>query len=270
MIGDCLEQVRKQRPLIHCLTNYVTINDVANILLASGASPIMADDPLEVEEITAISQGLTLNLGTLHQEMMKSMRLAAKKAQQLQHVMVLDPVGIGVSTMRRQFACELLETFHFTAVRGNMSEIKALANVHSQAHGVDVSVTDQVTASHLDEAIALVKSLAKQIRSIVIASGALDLVSDGQTCYIVTNGRPEMAQISGSGCQLSALLCGFLAANPHTPLEAALAAVTCMGVAGEKAYRPETGNSSYRHHLIDAISLMKSETLNEEARYEVR
>ena len=119
--------------------------------------------------------------------------------------------------MRRQFACELLETFHFTAVRGNMSEIKALANVHSQAHGVDVSVTDQVTASHLDEAIALVKSLAKQIRSIVIATGALDLVSDGQTCYIVTNGRPEMAQISGSGCQLSALLCGFLAANPHTP-----------------------------------------------------
>lgn len=270
MIGDCLVQIKKQNPLIHNITNYVTINDVANILLACGASPIMADDPLEVEEITSISHGLNLNLGTIHQATMESMRLAAKKAQSLGHVMVLDPVGVGASKLRRQFACELLENHHFNAIRGNMSEIKALASAHAKTFGVDVCQEDRVTQNNLSEAVAFIKQFALKMECIVVASGAYDLVSDGHICYVVSNGCAKMTQISGSGCQLSALLCAFLAANKENQITAALAAVVCMGIAGEKAYQSHIGNSSYRHRLIDEINLMEARCLDEEGHYEVR
>lgn len=127
MFKTCLENVRNSVPLIHNITNYVTVNDVANVLLACGASPIMADDEGEVEEITAICSGLNINIGTLNSRTIPSMLKAGKAAQALNHPVVLDPVGAGASALRTETARRLIREIRFTIVRGNMSEIKTLA-----------------------------------------------------------------------------------------------------------------------------------------------
>ena len=145
----CLENVRCMAPLIHNITNYVTANDVANVLLACGASPIMADEEAEVEEITAHCQGLNLNLGTLHQKKIPAMVKAGKMANNLGHVVVLDPVGVGASSFRKQTVEQLLKEVQFDAIRGNISEIKTLASLNSSGKGVDADNTDTVTEDNL-------------------------------------------------------------------------------------------------------------------------
>ena len=127
MLGNCLENVREQVPLVHNITNYVTVNDVANVLLACGASPIMADEKEEVEEITTICRGLNINIGTLNKRTVEAMLLAGKCAKELGHPILLDPVGAGASTLRTDTAIKLMETLHPTVIRGNISEIKTLA-----------------------------------------------------------------------------------------------------------------------------------------------
>ena len=126
-----IEQVKNAKPLIHCITNKVTMNDCANALLAIGGSPIMADDEAEVEDITSICQGLLINIGTLNQATIPSMMKAGKKANALQHPVLLDPVGIGASQLRYQTTQQLLKEVHFDVIRGNISEMKALMNIQS-------------------------------------------------------------------------------------------------------------------------------------------
>ena len=140
MLGTCIENVRKGVPLVHNITNYVTVNDVANILLACGGSPIMADEPDEVEDITAICGGLNINIGTLHQRSIQGMFRAGKKANELDHVVLLDPVGAGASALRTNTAVELMEKIRFTVIRGNISEIKTLALGSGTTKGVDADV----------------------------------------------------------------------------------------------------------------------------------
>lgn len=272
-LKDCLNQVRLRSPLIHCITNYVTVNDVANALLACGGSPIMADEEAEVAEITAICGGLDLNIGTLNRRTISSMLLAGKTAKSLGHPVLLDPVGAGASKLRTDTALEILRVVQPDAVRGNISEVKTLAQGTGTTKGVDADAADVVTAENLDQAVAFVKTFAQEIGSIVAVTGAIDLVSDGKRCYVISNGRAEMGKITGTGCQLSAVLTAYLAANPEYPLEAAAAAVCMMGVAGEIAWRhiqPGEGNASYRDRILDAIFGMDGETLEAGARYEIR
>lgn len=273
MLGNCLENVRKTVPLIHNITNYVTVNDVANILLACGGSPIMADDPGEVEEITALCAGLNINIGTLNQRTVESMRLAGKKAAELGRVILLDPVGAGASTLRTRTAVELVREIPFTAIRGNMSEIKTLALGSGTTKGVDADVADAVSEKNLDSAVTFMKNFAVRTGAITAVTGAIDLVSDGKRCYVIRNGRPEMGKITGTGCQLSGMMTAFLAANPDDALEAAAAAVCAMGLAGEIGWSRMAagdGNTAYRSRIIDAIYNMDGETLNGGANYEVR
>lgn len=145
MLKEMLNHVREKCPLIHNITNYVTVNDCANILLACGGSPIMADDAEEAEEITAICGGLNINIGTLNQRTIPAMHLAGKKANELGHPVVLDPVGAGASKLRTNTAKALLEDIHFTVLRGNISEIKTLALGTGGAKGVDADIADKVT-----------------------------------------------------------------------------------------------------------------------------
>lgn len=273
MLGDYVENVRKNTPLVHNITNYVTVNDVANVLLACGGSPIMSDEPEDVEDITAICGGLNINIGTLNQNSIKAMSLAGKKAQELGHVLLLDPVGAGASALRTNTAIKLMKELSFDVIRGNISEIKTLALGSGTTKGVDADVADAVTEENLDEAVAFVKTFAKEAGCIVAVTGAIDLISDGDTCYVVRNGRPEMGKITGTGCQLSGLMTAFLVANKEEKLKAAAAAVCAMGLAGEIGFRhmkPEDGNSTYRNRIIDAIYHMDAKTLNEGANYEVR
>jgi hydroxyethylthiazole kinase len=270
-LEKCLENVRAAHPLIHCITNYVTVNDVANILLACGGSPIMADCPDEAEEITAVCGGLCVNIGTLNTATIPSMLLAGKKAGALGHPSVLDPVGAGASRLRTDTALSLLDQVRFTVVRGNMSEIKALERAGA-ARGVDADVADRVTEENLPAAAEFVRSFAKKHGCVAAVTGAIDLVTDGGKLYAIRSGRPEMSNITGTGCQLSALTAAYVTANPGNALEAAAAAVCLMGLAGEIGYnamRPGEGNSSYRNHIIDAVCNIDGRTLKSEANCEI-
>lgn len=268
-----LENVRVKSPLVHNITNYVTVNDVANVLLAVGGSPIMSDDADDVEDITSICGGLNINIGTLNKNTIPSMFLAGKKANALGHIVLLDPVGAGASRLRTDTANRLMREVRFDAVRGNISEIKALCTGSGSTKGVDADAVDAVTEANLDDGVALVKAFAKQTGCIIAVTGAIDLVSDGERCCCIRNGRAEMSRITGTGCQLSALMTAFLVANPDRKLDAAAAAVCVMGLAGEIGWanmQPGDGNSTYRNRIIDAIFNMTGDALEEGAKYELR
>ena len=273
ILCTCIENVRKNVPLVHNITNYVTVNDVANILLACGGSPIMSDEPEDVEDITTICGGLNINIGTLNQRSIAGMFRAGAKANALGHVVLLDPVGAGASALRTNTAVELMEKVKFTVIRGNISEIKTLALGSGTTKGVDADVADAVTDANLDNAVAFVKDFAAKSGAIVAVTGAIDLVSDGKICYVIRNGRPEMGKITGTGCQLSGMMTAFVVANPDNRLEAAAAAVCAMGLAGEIGWsrmQDGDGNSTYRNRIIDAIYNMDGATLDGGAKYELR
>ncbi len=273
MLGKYIENVRKNAPLVHNITNYVTVNDVANALLACGGSPIMSDEPDDVEDITSICGGLNINIGTLNKSSIIGMFRAGRKANELGHILLLDPVGAGASALRTDTAVELMDELKFTAIRGNISEIKTLALGSGTTKGVDADVADAVTEDTLDSAVTFAKELAGKTGSIIAITGAIDLVADAESCFVIRNGRPEMGRITGTGCQLSAVMTAFLVANPDSPLEAAAAAVCTMGLAGEIGWsrmQEGEGNSTYRNRIIDAIYNMDGETLDQGAKYEIR
>lgn len=273
VLKTMLENVRAKSPLVHNITNYVTVNDVANVLLAAGGSPIMSDDADDVEDITSICGGLNINIGTLNKNTIPSMFRAGKKANALGHIVLLDPVGAGASRLRTDTANQLLQEVRFDAVRGNISEIKTLCTGSGSTKGVDADAVDAVTEANLDDGVQLVKSFAAQTGCIIAVTGAIDLVSDGERCWCIRNGRAEMSRITGTGCQLSALMTAFLVANPDRKLDAAAAAVCMMGLAGEIGWanmQPGDGNSTYRNRIIDAIFNMTGDALEEGAKYELR
>ena len=195
------------------------------------------------------------------------------KSNELGHPVLLDPVGAGASALRTNTAVKLMKELKLTVIRGNISEIKTLALGSGTTKGVDADVADKVTDETLDDSIRFVKNFAKESGSIVAVTGAIDLVSDGEKCYVIRNGRPEMGQITGTGCQLSGMMTAFVAANPDNQLEAAAAAVCMMGLAGEIGWSRMVegdGNSAYRNRIIDAIYNMTGEILEKGAKYEVR
>lgn len=270
---EYLENVRKTVPLVHNITNYVTVNDVANALLACGGSPIMSDEAEDVEDITSICGGLNINIGTLHKTSIEGMFRAGRKAGELGHPVLLDPVGAGASALRTNTALGLMKELKLTVIRGNISEIKTLAAGTGTTKGVDADAADAVTEETLDQAVAFVKAFSKETGSIIAVTGAIDLVTDGETCYVIRNGRPEMGKITGTGCQLSGIMTAYVTANPEHPLEAAAAAVSVMGLAGEIGWsrmQEGDGNATYRNRIIDAIYHMTGEELEKGANYELR
>lgn len=271
--GRMLANVRSVHPLIHNITNYVTVNDVANVLLACGGSPIMSDEPKDVAEITSICSGLNINIGTLRQFSIESMFIAGRIANELSHPVVLDPVGAGASSLRTGTACRLIDELDIAVIRGNISEIKALVSGSSTTKGVDADIADRVSDDNLDETIAFTKEFARRTGAVIAITGAIDIVADGERAYVIRNGHPMMSDVTGTGCQLSGLTAAFVTANPENRLEAAAAAVITMGLAGEIAHdrlSEMDGNSSYRNYIIDAIYRMTPEQLDEGAKYEVR
>ncbi len=273
MLKKSLENVKEKNPLIHCITNYVTVNDCANALLACGGSPIMSDDKNEVEEITSICGGLNINIGTLNSRTIESMVLAGKKANELGNPVVLDPVGAGASSLRTNTAILLLNEIKFDVIRGNISEIQTLAGLSSATQGVDANVADRVTEYNLDNAVSFAKGFAKRTGSIIVITGAIDIVCDSEKAYCIRNGHPMMASVTGTGCMLSAITAAYITANPDAKLEATAAAVCVMGFAGEIAHSrlgKLDGNSSYRNYIIDAVCNMTAEQFVEGAKYEMR
>ncbi len=267
-LKNCLNNVRSRTPLVHSITNYVTVNDCANILLACGGSPIMSDDRDEVQEITALCAATVLNIGTLNRRTIESMLLAGQKANELGHPVVLDPVGAGASALRTETSRLLLENIRFTAIRGNISEIKALALGSGDTQGVDANLADMITEDNLTQAISFTQEFSRKTGAVIAVSGALDIISDAGHTLVVKNGHPAMSKITGSGCMLTCMTAAYLAANPDTPLEAVAAAFAVMGLAGEQAAAQSTGVGSIRRGILDAVTFIDAAALEAGAKVE--
>lgn len=269
-----MRNVHATHPLVHNITNYVTVNDCANILLAAGASPIMADDIGEVEEIQTICGALVINIGTLNARTIDAMLAAGRTATTLGHPIILDPVGAGASKLRTETAKSLLESLEISVIRGNISELKALYAGDNHTKGVDANDIDAITEDNLIESIALAKRMAQHFESIVAITGAIDIVSDSETAFVIRNGHASMSRITGTGCMLTSLVGAYACANPHKKLHATVTAVALMGICGELAHasceREKLGSSSMRTRLIDAISMLTPEILEQHLKCEVR
>ena len=269
---EALRNLRRAAPLTHCITNYVTANDCANVLLAFGASPIMADEPEEVEEIVALSSGLVVNLGTLNRSTVDATFAAARRANELGIPAVLDPVGVGASRLRTETARRLLDEIRFAAIRGNVSEIATLAFGTGSTRGVDAAVADAVSESNRRAIAERLREFAAAFRTTVVASGALDLVVDAERFATVRNGSPWAVRITGAGCMSTAVLGACVAANRARVWEAAVAATAAFGVCGEIAERRTVerggGTATFRTELIDAASTTEAERFVELLRVE--
>lgn len=270
-IEELMQQVKEKEPLVQCITNFVTVNDCANILLSIGATPTMAMDCREVEEAVAKVSALVCNMGAI--EHLESMLLAGKEANRLHIPVVLDPVGAGGTTLRQEAASLLIQEVQFAAIRGNASEIKAIAGIHSRGRGVDAAKEDIISENSLQKDIEIFEELAKRIHTVVAVSGPIDVITNGEQTMLIRNGCPTMARITGSGCMLTTLMGAFCGANEEQIFEAAALAVAVMGIAGElaeeKRIQNKTGNATFRNALIDAIFNITAEQIKEKINYEI-
>lgn len=260
-----IKPVREQKPLVHHITNYVTVNDCANITLGIGASPIMADALEEAADIAGIASALVINMGTLNTRTLQSMLAAGKAANAAGIPVVFDPVGAGASKMRNDAAAQILAEVKVSVLRGNISEIRFVAGLASETKGVDASEADM---QNQQEAREIAKSVALRYNCVAAITGAEDIISDGQKIVSVSNGHPMLSNLTGTGCMCSSLIGSFCGANPKQPLESAVAALLSMGIAGEIAYdrAGAIGNGSFRAALHDAISQMDEEQIKKGAK----
>lgn len=272
MISQMLINVREKTPLVHNITNYVTVNDCANALLAIGGSPIMSDDIEDVKDITAICNGLNINIGTLNAHTIPSMFKAGEAANKLGNPILLDPVGAGASKLRSETAVKLAEKLKLSVIKGNISEIKSLALGMNNTKGVDADAADKVTEENIDSIIEFARVFAIKSGAVIVITGAIDIVVDKEKAYAVRNGDAMMSKITGTGCMLSAVMTAFAAANPENLTEACLAAVCSMGLCGERAYDKldGRGNATYRTLIIDELYNLTPEVLERGAKYENR
>lgn len=272
MFNTILENVKTKTPLVHSITNYVTVNDCANIILACGGAPIMADDINEVCDITSICSSLVINMGTLNERTIKSMIAAGKKANELGHPVIFDPVGAGASEFRNQTALMLLQEIQFAVIRGNISEIKFLASGSSTTKGVDADAADAVTADNIETVISFAKSLSKSTNAVIAITGATDIVADKSKAYIIQNGNPMMSQVTGTGCMLTTVIGSFVGANSDHVLDATATAVVSMGLCGELAFKRmqdmDAGTNTYRMLIIDFMSKINPTMIKEGAKVE--
>lgn len=235
-----IENIKKKNPIIHCITNNVTINDCANAILAVGASPIMSNSKFEVEDVVAFSNSLLLNIGTLNSNQVDSMILAGKKAKNLNIPIIFDPVGIGATKYRYNTSMLILEKVKPDIIRGNFSEIKCLLERDKdQGHGVDVSLEDEIDENKLKNATNIIKLVSKKLNSIIVATGKIDIICYNDIVYYVFNGNEELCNITGSGCMLTSLIAAysglFKGDDKINLLKSSLIGTLIMGIAGEKA-----------------------------------
>ncbi len=272
--SEIVRNTRTNGPLVHCITNYVTVNDCANIILASGGSPIMADDALEVEDITSLCHALVINIGTLNVGTIESMLRAGRRANHLGHPVILDPVGVGASALRLQTVLQLLKEVQFAVIRGNMSEIKTIYEGSGVTQGVDAVEEDKITEANLPQVVILAKALSMRTGAVIAITGAIDVVAHGDMAYVMYNGHKMMSRITGTGCMLTSVIGSFCGANQGDLLTATAAAVSAMGLCGELAYNKmqvnAEGTGSFKVYLMDYMSLLDGEFLERGTKVEVR
>ena len=273
---NAVKNVKENAPLTFCITNFVTVTDCANAALAIGASPIMSNGAEEGGEIVNIASALVINIGTLSKSQNELMRNSANQAKEIGKPIIFDPVGAGVSGLRNDMTKEIVENYPLALVRGNMSEIKAITQLinldlnetkDAAGKGVDVAESDIISKDTLEANALIVKELAKELNTVVIASGPIDIISNGEKTFGLDNGDEMMPLITGSGCMLTTIIGSYVGANDA--LTGGITACTLMTVAGENAadYVRENnlGTGSFRTLLIDNLYKLTAEDLVERA-----
>jgi hydroxyethylthiazole kinase len=243
--AENLMALRKQKPLIHNITNYVVMNYTANALLAMGASPVMAHAQNEVEDMVAFAGALVLNIGTLTDDWISSMIKAGKKASELDTPIILDPVGSGATPLRTNSAKNIISQTKIKVIRGNASEILSLRDENSKTKGVD-------SLHSVDEAAEAARNLADELHTTLAITGPVDLITDGTRVLRVSNGHPLMGYVTGTGCTATATIGAFLAVDKD-PLSATATALAFYGLAGEIAAETASAPGSFMIQLLDAL-----------------
>jgi hydroxyethylthiazole kinase len=262
--AENLSRVREKKPLVHNITNFVVMNYTANALLACGASPVMAHAPEEVEEMVSLAGALVLNIGTLTLPWVEAMLKAGRRANELHIPIILDPVGAGATRLRTDSAKRLIDSLSIAVIRGNASEILSLTGEKTGAgtKGVDsIHTVDQVAERAM--------ILAREFKSTLAITGAVDLITDGERICRVMNGHAMMSSVTGTGCTATAIIGAFLAVCQN-PLEAATTGLSYFGLAGEKAAVRTSSPGSFQIVLLDALHEIKEEDLKAGAKIQIQ
>ncbi|MBN2209161.1 MAG: hydroxyethylthiazole kinase [Candidatus Coatesbacteria bacterium] len=257
-----LEKVRAQRPLVHHLTNWVSIYDCANIVKVFGASPVMAHAPEEVEEMSALASALVLNIGTLTTGFVESMKIAAKAANRKGIPVVLDICGAGATRFRDDKSLELLNEVRIDVIKGNASEVARIAGENVRTRGVEGGAVWR----DLNE---IAVELAGARHCTVVITGRDDVVTDGCAAYIVKNGHSMMANIVGTGCMAASVVGTFCSVESDLP-RAAATGLCCFGVAGELAAEGFPGPALFRDRLFDCAYSLTQEQIESMQRIDTR
>jgi len=257
-LGKLLEKLRKERPMVHHITNYVTVNDCANITMCIGAAPVMAHSKDEVAEMVGMAGALVLNIGTLDASQIDSMLIAGKRANELKIPIVLDPVGAGATRLRTESAQRLIHELRIAVLKGNAGEVATLAGEKAKVRGVDSIGVER-------DPVHIAPDLAVALGTTVAITGATDVVSDGKHTVLVKNGHQLMGSFSGSGC-MAASICGAFAAVSSDRLRGSVAALVAFGIAGENAARKSKAPYSFKAALFDAVSSLTPAEVAKKAR----
>lgn len=260
-ISDSLLELKKKRPLVHHITNYVTVNDCANIALAIGASPVMADDIGEVEEMVSFASSLVLNIGTLNSRSIESMVAVGKKAKERGIPVIFDPVGVGATALRTATAKRIIQEVGPSVIRGNMSEIKIIAGLDAEIKGVD-SVADEAGG----EMVA--RQLSQKLGCVIAITGKQDIIVQDERACRIDNGHALLSQVTGTGCMATSLIACYCGAADDC-FTGAVAGVMTMGMAGEiaqQSLQAGEGIGTFRTRLFDAVWAMTPELIKKGGR----
>ncbi|KHF41074.1 hydroxyethylthiazole kinase [Halalkalibacter okhensis] len=252
-----LVEVRKENPLIHCMTNVVVTNFTANGLLALGASPVMAYAKEEVADLASVAGALLLNIGTLSKEQIDQMIVAGQAANRAGVPVVLDPVGAGATAFRTESSQRILDQVNISVLRGNAGEIASLVGVEAKVKGVDGNMEG--------DKLALAKRAAKQFQCVCVVTGEVDVVTDGISAHSIHNGHAWMTKVVGTGCLLGGVIAAFIAVTPNDCLGATTSAVTYYGIAGERAYEKTSGLGigAFQQAFLNELQLVTDQQIEQ-------
>lgn len=262
-LAPYLDAVQRQKPLVDCITNIVTATDMANGLLAIGASPVMACDPEEIKDIISHADAMLYNLGAIGASEREAARRGSLAANNRGIPLVLDPVGVGAARLRLDTVHDLLRERNVAIIRGNISEIRAISGASSHAGGVDAAAGD-LDASRFEEALAMSRTLAAKLGTVIAVSGPRDIITDGSRCAIVDAGCEMMTRVTGTGCTLTGITAALAAVCDGDYFAAATCGLVLMCLAGESALKctGSLGTASFRTAMFDALSRIRPQDLD--------
>jgi len=252
-------KVREVHPLVHHITNYVTVNDCANVCICAGGSPIMSDSAYEVEEMVASADALVLNIGTINERTLESMKRAGKAAGKVGKPIILDPVGVGATKYRTNVVEGLISSLHPSIIKSNMGEMSTIVGCKGMVRGVD-------SVSSCKDLADRMLAFAKENRCVLVSTGPTDYVTDGRTFFELSNGVPMLENVSGTGCSVTTMI-GVYAGACGPSAESAVAAVSAFNIAAEDAIGHCAGPGTFKPALLDSLYAMKPETIDEKVRF---